>query len=46
MAKTFWYNQQVLMETYLFGKSYYWMQDTEGTIYLAKNDANGNPDLS
>lgn len=47
MTKTvLWYNQKVLFRTELFGREYYWLQDTDDTIYLAKMDENGNPDLS
>lgn len=44
--KVYWYTQEVLFETHLFGKPYYWLKDIDGHIYLAKQDENGNPDLS
>ncbi len=37
LAKTVDYmNQKILSLTVLFGKEYYWMQDTDGTIYLMR----------
>ena len=44
-ANTKWYNQKVLFFTELFGKPYYWMEDGDGTIYLAKCGEDGNPVL-
>ena len=41
-----WLSQTVLFETFMFGKSYFWMQDVDGKIYLTKSDANGLPSLS
>lgn len=37
--------QKILFETSLFGKDYFWMQDGDGTIYLAKS-VDGVPDFS
>lgn len=37
MAKTkFWNNQKILKETQLFDKRYLWLEDVDGTIYLAR----------
>jgi hypothetical protein len=44
--KVYWHTQEVLFQTHLFGKDYFWMKDGDGTVYLAKIDENGNPDLS
>lgn len=38
--------QKILFKTNLFGKHYYWMQDGDGTIYLAKVGEDGLPDFS
>lgn len=46
MKKVIWHNQEVMFETVLFGKNYFWMKDTDGTTYLAKVDKDGNPDLT
>ena len=46
MPKTFYYSQEILFRTTLFGKDYYWMKDVDGKIYLARIDKNGNPDLT
>lgn len=46
LKKQKWFTQTVLFKTHLFGKDYFWMQDVDGTVYLAKVDENGNPDLS
>ena len=53
MAKTqYWYNQKVLFRTHLpagdwaKGRDYYFMEDVDGTIYIAKVGLDGNPDLS
>lgn len=46
MKKVMWFSQEVLNETYLFGKLYFWMKDVDGTIYLVRKDENGNPDLT
>ena len=37
--------QKFLFSTELFGKSYFWMEDGDGTIYLVK-DNNGTPDFT
>lgn len=37
--------QKVQFRTELFGKSYFWMQDGDGTVYLAK-DVDGVPDFT
>lgn len=37
--------QVVLFPTTLFGKSYFWMKDGDGVIYLVK-ETNGLPDFS
>ena len=37
--------QKVQFRTTLFGKDYFWMQDGDGTVYLAK-EKDGLPDLS
>ena len=42
----YYMGQKVLALTILFGKQYFWMQDIEGTVYLAKVGADGNPDFS
>jgi hypothetical protein len=36
----------MLALTELFGKAYFWMQDIEGTIYLAKVGEDGLPDFT
>lgn len=36
MPKTYYYTQEVLFQTELFGKTYFWMKDVDGTIWLAK----------
>ena len=52
MKKQKWFTQTILFKTYLpaggwaKGREYFFMQDVDGTIYLAKVDENGNPDLS
>lgn len=46
MPKTFYYTQEILFRTILFGKEYYWMKDVDGTIYLAPIDEKGNPALT
>lgn len=35
--------QKVLFETELFGKKYFWLQDNDGTIYLAPMGEDGLP---
>lgn len=45
-ANTTWKGQKVLFYTELFGKEYYWMQDIDGTIYLARVGKDGFPDLT
>lgn len=37
--------QKITYSSFLFGKNYFWMQDGDGTIYLAKN-VDGKPDFS
>lgn len=37
--------QKVLSLTTIFGKSYFWMQDGDGVIYLVK-EVDGLPDFS
>lgn len=44
--KNMWFSQEVLFKTFLFGKEYFWMKDIDGTVYLAKVGADGNPDLT
>ena len=36
MKKRMWFSQEILGETYLFGKEYFWMKDVDNTIYLAR----------
>lgn len=36
---------KVLFGTNLFGRNYFWMQDPEGVVYLARN-TEGKPDFS
>ena len=36
MKKQKYFTQTILGDTVLFGKRYFWMQDVDGTIYLAK----------
>ena len=36
MKKQMYYTQEILFQTNLFGKDYFWMKDVDGTIYLAK----------
>lgn len=45
MAKATYFGQRVLFATNLFGKDYFWMQDGDGTVYLAK-ETDGLPDFS
>lgn len=37
--------QKVLFQTVLFGRSYFWMEDGDGTIYLVK-EKDGLPDFT
>jgi len=47
MAKTQYYmGQKILFLTTLFGKEYFWMQDMDGTTYLARVGKDGFPDFS
>ena len=52
MKYNYWMNQKILSKTYLpaggwaKGREYYWMEDADGTQYLAKIGEDGNPDLS
>lgn len=41
-----WMGQKILFDTHLFGKNYYWMQDGDGTIWLALMDEYGTPVLA
>lgn len=43
MPKATYMGQKILFQTVLFGKSYYWMEDGDGTTYLAKVGENGEP---
>jgi len=43
--KNMYMGQEILFRTILFGKSYFWMKDGDGTIYLAK-EVDGLPDFS
>lgn len=36
MTKNMWFTQEILFETELFGKKYFWMKDVDGKIYLAR----------
>lgn len=45
MTKHTYMGQKVLFQTFLFGKPYFWMQDGDGVVYLAKNK-DGLPDFS
>lgn len=36
MTKTYYFTQEVLFQTTLFGRDYFWMKDVDGKIYLAK----------
>ena len=36
MKKQMWFTQEILLETSLFGKDYFWMKDVDGHIYLAR----------
>lgn len=38
--------QKIRFTTELFGKAYFWMEDVDGTTYLAKIGEDGLPDLS
>lgn len=46
MAKQYYMSQEVLFQTTLFGKQYFWMKDGDGVIYLAKVGDDGQPDFS
>lgn len=51
MAKNTWMGQTILFKTYLpagnwaKGREYYFMQDSDGTIYTAYVGKNGEPEL-
>jgi hypothetical protein len=45
-VKNMWMTQEVLFDTWLFGKHYVWMKDVDGTIWLAKLDEENNPVLT
>lgn len=36
MKKQKYFSQTILFQTHLFGKEYFWMEDVDGTTYLAK----------
>lgn len=38
--------QKITARAEFYGKSYFWMEDIDGTIYLVREDENGIPDLS
>ena len=40
-----WMGQTVLGRTWLFGRTYFWMEDRDGVIYLIK-ETDGLPDFS
>lgn len=42
----YYFTQKMIALTELFGREYYWMEDTDGTLWLAQVDENGNPDLT
>lgn len=42
----YYLNQKILYSTMLFGKQYYWMQDGDGTVYLAHINEDGTPDFA
>lgn len=45
-ADTYVRGQRVLFKTNLFNKEYFWMEDIDGTVYLASIDEYGNPEFS
>ena len=45
MPRPKFYSQTILGTTTLFGKEYVWLQDVDGTVYLAHIDEFGQPDL-
>jgi hypothetical protein len=42
-AKTKVHGQEVRFRTELFGKTYYWMVDGDGTTYLTPEGEDGQP---
>lgn len=46
MPKQYYMGQKVLYLTTLFGKQYFWMQDGDGVVYLAKVGDDGQPDFT
>ena len=43
MPKATYMGQKILFRTVLFGKDYYWMEDGDGVVYLAKVGENNEP---
>ena len=41
--KNMYLTQEILFETNLFGKEYFWMKDIDGTVYLVKKGEDGTP---
>jgi hypothetical protein len=40
-----YFTQTVLFKTHLFGKDYFWMEDVDGTTYLAHESEDGLPEI-